>query len=66
MTRTPGSCAIRGPCPRAAELSRAVTPLAVVDGQLLDDPVGERVVPVHDRVVPVLIKAAGNLGHGVI
>jgi hypothetical protein len=37
-------------------------PLAVVDRQLLDDPVGERVVPAHDQVVPVLIKAAGTWG----
>ena len=28
-------------------------------GELLDDPVGQRVVPAHDQVVPVLDESAG-------
>lgn len=51
------------PCRRAEQDGH---PLAVVDRQLLGDPVGQRLVPAYDQVVPVLIKAAGNLGHGVI
>jgi hypothetical protein len=41
-------------------------PLAVVGGELLDDPVSQRVVPAHDQVIPVLDESAGYRGHGEI
>jgi len=50
--------------PRRAEQDGDL--LAVIDRELLDDPVGQRVVPADDQVIAVLVKAAGDLGHGVI
>jgi hypothetical protein len=41
-------------------------PLAVVGGELLDDPVSQCVVPAHDQVIPVLDESAGYRGHGEI
>ena len=41
-------------------------PLAIVGGEFFDDPVGQRVVPAHDQVVPVLGESAGYRGHGEI
>ena len=65
-SRTPGSRAIRGPWPRAQGAEQHRNPLAVVGGELLDDPVGQGVVPAHDQVIPVLGQTAGHRGHGEI
>ena len=66
MTRTPGSRAIRGPWPRDRSAEQHGDPLAIVGGEFLDDPVGQRVVPADDQVVPVLGESAGYRGHGEI
>jgi len=66
MTRTPGSWAIRGPCPRPPRAEQDGHLLAVGDRELFDDPVGQRVVPADNQVISVLVEAAGDLGHGVI
>ncbi len=61
--RQPGDPGAVAPRP-GAEQHR--NPLAVVGGELLDDPVGQGVVPAHDQVIPVLGQTAGHRGHGEI